>query len=138
MASISSLIPTRVNGQTIFAAWFNTIRSVLETLNGAEATTLTAFSGIASQTGANVTDLVFSSASTRRADVEYVIVTATKVESGSFVLLYDGTNWTFYGGSVQGVDSLISLDVNSGTGQVEYDSDAETFTLNYKTTTFNI
>lgn len=131
-------IPIRSNGQTIIASWFNTIRTALLNAFGNESLEQTSFSGIASQTGTDVTGLVFSSASTRRAKIEYTIVTATKVESGDFVLLYDGTNWIKHDGAVEGVDSLISLDVNASTGQVTYDSDTETFTLNYKAITFNI
>lgn len=133
-----SAIPVRANGQRIQSTWFNTLRTNLLNYFGNDSTPQTQFAGAASQTGTNVTGLVFSSTTTRRAKIEYVIVTATKVESGEFILLWDGTNWTKYDGPVQGVDSLISLAVVAGTGQVTYDSGAETFTLDYKATTFNI
>jgi hypothetical protein len=137
MSSISE-IPLRVNGQTIFATWFNTIRTSLLLLLGNESLSQTSFSGLASQTGVTVTGLIFDKTVTRKAEVSYTIVTSTKVESGNFVLLYNGTIWLKNDGPVQGVDSLISLGVNTSTGQVEYTSGAETFTLNFKANTFNI
>ncbi|MCB0421150.1 MAG: hypothetical protein KDD61_09140 [Bdellovibrionales bacterium] len=136
--SIADDIPIRSNGEEILASWFNSFRTTLINLYGTESISLGSFSGSSSQTGANVTSLVFDNTATRRADIEYLIVTATKVESGDFRLLYDGTNWTKFDGAVEGVDSGITLDVDASTGQVEYDSGAETFTLAYKVTTFNI
>lgn len=138
MPSISSLIPVRSNGDDILSGWFNTIRTTLITLFGTESLTQTSFAGLASQTNTDVTDLIFDKAKTRRVELQYVIVTATKVESGTYIFLYDGTNWATYGDSVQGVNSLVTLDIDSSTGQVDYTSDTETFTLDYIANTFNI
>lgn len=136
--SLISLIPIRANGTEILAGWFNTIRSALLSFFGTEATEQTSFSGAASQTGTNLTGLVLDSSITRRGKIAYTIVTATKVESGDFVILYDGTNWAKFDGAFQGVDSGVTTDVAAGTGQVEYDSGGETFVFQYKVETFNI
>jgi len=136
--SLASEIPVRANGEDILAGWFNTIRTALLNLLGSESIIQTLFAGLASQTSTDVTSLVFDKTVTRRAFIEYTIVTATKVESGDYVFLYDGANWTSYSGSVQGVASGVTLDVNTSTGQAEYTSGGETFNLNYKATTFNI
>lgn len=133
-----SSIPVRANGDTILASWFNAIRSALLLAFGTEQIDQTSFAGLASQTDATVTGFIFDKTVTRKAECSYTIVTATKVESGNFVLLFDGTNWTKYDGDVQGDDSLIILDVDQTSGQVEYTSGGETFTLNFKATTFNL
>ena len=138
MASLASLIPIRSNGDDILSGWFNTIRAAMVGYMGTESVPQTRVSTLASQTDTDITGLVFDSAVTRRALIHYVIVTATKVESGNYVFLYDGTNWTSYSGSVEGANSAITLDVTAGTGQATYSSGAETSTLDFIATTFDI
>lgn len=98
----------------------------------------TGFTGAASQTGANIGGLVFDSSKVLRAEIQYLIDTGTKVESGRYVFLFDGTNWASYGGQVEGVNSGITIDVNPANGQAIYDSGAETFNVEFKATTFNV
>lgn len=138
MASLASLIPIRSNGDDILSGWFNTIRAALVGWMGTESFPQTRFSGLASQTGTDVTDLVFDKTITRKAKIEYTIVTSTLVEGGSYVFLFDGTNWTSYSRSVEGDNSGITLDVNTTTGQAEYTSGAETFDLDFIVTTFDL
>jgi len=138
MASIASSIPVRSNGDDILSGWFNTIRSAMIDLEGDESIGQTSFSGLASQTGTDITDLIFDETVTRRARIEYTIVTATKVESGEYIFLFDGADWNSYAGAVEGDNSAITLDVAAGTGQAEYTSSTETFTLEYKATTFDL
>lgn len=135
--SLASDIPVRSNGTEMLAGWFNTIRTVLVSMSGMESKTQTSFSGASGQSGTNVTGLVFDETVSRRAEIPYTIVTATKVESGVYIALFDGSDWFMFEGPVEGVDSAITLDI-SVIGQVIYDSGAETFTLQYKATTFNL
>lgn len=138
MSIFSSLIPIRANGDDIIAAWFNTIRSALIAVFGDESLGQTRFSGLASQTNTIITDLIFDKTVTRKAEISYAIVTATKVESGNYTALYDGSNWVLYSGAIQGVNSAITLDINTSTGQVDYTSGGEVFDIDYKVITFNI
>lgn len=138
MTLFSSLIPIRSNGDDIEASWFNTIRAALISVFGDESLGQTRFSGLASQTNTIITDLIFDKTVTRKAEISYVIVTATKVESGNYTALYDGNNWTMYSGAVQGVNSAITIDIDISTGQVDYTSASETFDIDYKVKTFNI
>ena len=136
--TLIDLIPIRSNGEDIFASWFNTIRSFLEGTSGTEGISQTSFSTLASQSDTNITGLIFDKTITRKAVIEYTIVTATKVESGTYIFLFDGTIWTAYSNNVEGANSLITIDVNSSSGQGTYSSDSETSVLNFRATTFNI
>lgn len=131
-------LTVRSNGDDILASWFNEIRTALLDSSGTEQIAQTSYSSLASQTATDVTGLVFDKTVTRRALVIYTIVTSTKEESGTFVMLHDATNWTLYEGPVEGDDSLITFDVTALTGQVVYDSSTETGTIEFKASTLNL
>lgn len=131
-------LPVRLNGQEILAGWFNAIRTALIDSSGSEGISQQSFAGAASQTDEDVTGLVFDNTVTESVRVEYTIKTATLFEKGNFDLIWNGTVWSFHSGSLSGDDSLITMDVDTSTGQVTYTSGAETFTLKYKASTFNI
>lgn len=106
--------------------------------NGSEAIGQTSFSGLASQTDADITGLVFDNSVTESASVEYTIKTATKFEKSRFDLIWDGSSWDIHLGAMSGDDSGIVLTVNTSTGQVRYTSGLETSTIKFKATTFDI
>lgn len=128
-------IDLRANGETIVASWFNSIRTALVSFFGTENINTTSFSALASQTNANVTGLVFSSASTESVRVFYQIETATLFEKGEFDLIYDGSSWELHQGAISGDNSGITFDVNASTGQVTYSSGGETSTIKFSAIT---
>jgi len=130
--------PIRSNGQDIEAGWFNTARTIMLGILGAESTQQESFSGSASQTGSNVTGAIWDKTVTRMVKVEFTVVTATLFAGGNFHLFYNDTIWTYYEGENVGDISGITFDVNTSTGQLEYDSGAETFVLEYKAEAMNI
>jgi len=132
-------ISVRSNGQTIIAGWFNDIRTALLSYAGNEGISQTNFSGIASQTNADITDLVFDKLVTESAIVEYTIKTsAGDFESGSLSIWYDGTNWNISQGAVAGDDAGVTLEIDISTGQVDYTNGAFTFTMKFRASTINI
>ncbi len=131
-------IPVRQNGQTIIAGWFNTIRTAILDFSGTESISQTSFATATSQTNTVVTGLIFDKTITESVTVDYTIKTATLFEKGSFTLIWDGTVWAIYGGSLSGDNSGVTFDVNTTTGQIDYTSGAETSTIKYKARTFNI
>lgn len=97
------------------------------------------FAFAASQTGADVTGLIFSSAEYESATVTYTIKTATLFERGEFDVIYDGTSWDIHAGRVAGDDSLVIFTgIDATTGQVQYDSDVETGTMKFTYEGFTI
>lgn len=136
MGLFDTLLPQRYNGQNIEAGWFNTIRTALISIFGSGFIGETIFNGLASQSGANVTDLIFSSLEVVNAEIDYVIETPTLTMKSSFELLFDGLTWTLIQGPISGDDTQITFDVNPATGQVTYSSDVETFIMKYRAITF--
>lgn len=97
------------------------------------------FAFVASQTGSNVTGLIFDSAEYESATVKYTINTATLFERGQFDVIFDGSNWAIHSGYVVGDDSLVTFSgIDATTGQVEYDSDVETGTMKFTYEAFTI
>lgn len=136
--SIFSDIPVRANGTEILAAWFNTIRSKLILFGGTESAGQTAFAGSASQTNTDITSLLFDNTVTESATVHYTILTATLFMKSSFEVRWDATDWVISDGLVSFDDAGITFDINSTTGQIDYTSGLETFTMQYRIQSFDI
>ncbi len=90
------------------------------------------FAFAASQSGSDVTGLIFDSAEYESGTVTYTIKTATKFERGSFDIIFKGAAWSIHPGRVAGDDSLVTFSgIDATSGQVEYDSDVETGTMKF-------
>lgn len=136
--SLFSDIPIRANGTEILAAWFNTIRTKLIEFTGTGSVGQTEFSGLASQTNTDVTDLIFDNTITESATVDYTIKTTTSFMKSSFEVRWDGSDWSISDGGVHFDDAGVTFDIDSSTGQVDYTSGGETFTMQYRIQTFDI
>ena len=136
--SFFSSIPIRQEGTEILAAWFNTIRSKLITFFGTGSVGQTEFAGSASQTNTDVTDLLFDNTVTESAEVFYTLKTATLFMMSSFAVRWDGTDWVLSDGPVHFDNAGITFAIDASTGQVDYTSGAETFTMQYRIISFDI
>lgn len=135
----ASDIPVRINGQEIVAGWFNDIRTYLVGSSGTEGSEQVNFSGIASQTNTDVTGLVFDKLITESATVEFTINTSDgDFEKSTLDIWYDGTIWNMSQGAVSGDDSLVTLDIDTTTGQVDYTNAAFTFTMKFRAVALDI
>lgn len=127
-------IPVRLNGQNVDAGWWNILRLAglaIESYLGSFVGQLTAAIGN-TQSGVNITGLLFSSASVRSAIIDYQIrrvstggSAAERVTTGSGIATYNtlATAWTYTPLSEGGDPSGVTLDINSSTGQMIYTSD---------------
>lgn len=129
-----SSIPVRGNGETFVSGWVNSLRTagidlaakVNTYLGGGASTSEQSFAIADNQTAANITGLV-ASPLYRVTKVKYWvkrIATDTVMESGTFTIIYTGTN--FYLGDRRYMETPITcgmeFDVHLTTGQVTYTS----------------
>jgi len=128
MADISTSIPVRANGDDVFAEWFNILRQWLIYLAGGGAIGETQFTVANNQaSAANVTDLVFSSASHRGAVVEMDVTRKTDTASSEvrcrreLTLAYrqESASWVILDETVFGDYDGLTLTITAA-GQVQY------------------
>lgn len=124
-------IPVRGNGDTFVSGWVNSLRQAgidLATIvmGGGGSTSEQTFAIADNTTAANITGLVASTLY-RVTKVKYWVrrvATDTVMESGTFTIIYDGTN--FYLGDRRYMETPITcgmeFDVHLTTGQVTYTS----------------
>lgn len=133
MSSPFSSLPVRLNGPTIFASWWNDIRTVLINFFGPGVVSETQFTIADNQSSyQNVTGLLFAHATTRSSKVEYTIYRTNgssieRRETGFLTAHYKAVAGTWsYEREGSGDDALNVADgliVNSS-GQVQYKSDS--------------
>ena len=117
-------IPVRSNGQTVTAAWFNTIRTQLVNWFGAGAITETQDTIDNGASGENVVGLSFDGILYRSAKIQYQVYRTSSireyVEAGEFFVAYNTTaaTWEIGGESAVG-DADITFSI-SAAGQVTY------------------
>ncbi len=140
-------IGVRSNGQRVTREWFNALRTAgiaVETFLGGGFSGGNTFTIADAQASpANITSLIFSSASVRTAVIDYQIYrshTADFVEVGvlhAYFTTSDGwqINRAFYSG-----EAGVAFSIDNSTGQVKYTSDdkagalvASTMKYNYRT-----
>jgi hypothetical protein len=134
-----SSIPTRLNGPSIMAEWFNALRTAgiaVESFLGT-VTGLTTFTIVNNQVAAaNVTGLLFDGTTVKMAVVDYRIRRRTsgggadeRVQGGSFVALYKPTaaTWSITPGPQSGDDAGVTFSITNA-GQVQYVSDNQSGT----------
>jgi hypothetical protein len=127
MPSIATSIPIRVNGQRVYAGWWNILREWLIYLFGAGAIPETEFTLPNNQVSAlDVTGLVFDSASFRGSVIEYDIYRKTDTASsevraiGEIRLVWrtETSLWELLGPSESGDFTGVTFSVTS-LGQVQ-------------------
>lgn len=133
MSSYFSNLPTRANGQTVDASWWNSIKAVgvlveglITALVGDGGSTAEEIVQIGNnETGENVVGLIASD-EYRLTRVKYWVrrvATDVVMEAGELLILYDGTNFHLGRHSIEtSTTAGMSFAVNASTGQVTYDS----------------
>lgn len=155
MSDLATSIPVRSNGDTVFASWWNLLRTWLIYFFGGGAIPETQFT-VANNQGvaADVTGLVFTAASYRSAEVEYELSRKTDTASsevraiGRLRLAYraEGTAWAilgeeYHGDEIDGLPAGVTFSITSA-GQVQYTStnisgSNYVGTLKFRARTFN-
>lgn len=132
-------IPQRVNGQNVDAGWWNLLQAAglaIENFLGSFTAAATAAIGN-TQSGANVTGMVFDHTVLRSVIIDYQIRrvstaagAAERVSTGKLIATYNTLNtaWTLTPDVEGGDASGVTFDINASTGQVTYTSDTMTGT----------
>lgn len=132
--SVFSDIAVRVNGRTIYASWWNDIRTALIAFVGSGTWAETQFTIADNQSAyANITGLLLDATVSRAVDIDYTIYRTNgssieRRERGTLYCHYKAVAaaWTFTRRTHSGDDALnvaSSLNVTSA-GQVQYKSDS--------------
>ena len=133
MSAFFAGVSIRQNGTRVTAAWANALRTAGASLEAA----LTALVGgggslteqsLAIPDNQSVTDLtgMLASSTYRCTRIRYTIkriATATVMEHGELVILYNGTTFAMFQAWFVGDPAGVTFTINSATGQVRYTSD---------------